>query len=93
MTDRMLQMGRFASAHVAQRVSYVAAEIYFVEVTHYAMRWLDSVKERPEFRALHRIISERAERLGLRHSGLFHLEVCQDDFGWIAVCPQVASIA
>ena len=93
MVDKMVQMGRFASAHVAQRVSFLVADIYFTEVVTLAWRWLGSVRGDDRYAALHRIVSRRVEEYGLRGSGLLHLEVCQDDFGWVAPCPEIAWIA
>ena len=44
MPDRMIQMGRFAAAHAAQRVSFVVGEIFFTVVLQLAWRWLRSVQ-------------------------------------------------
>ena len=97
MADRMVQMGRFASAHTAQRLSFVIAEIWFEQVLDLALEWLDAAVaadrcEAPLLRLVV-IVRLRTESLGRRHCGLFHTEVCQDDLGWFAVCPQVAWIA
>ena len=92
MRDKMLQMGRFASAHVAQRVSFVVTEMVFVEVNALALRWLRSRAADGEYAALQRIVGERCVALGERHAGIVHIEVCQDDLGWAAVCEPIAWI-
>ena len=94
MPDRMIQMGRFAAAHAAQRVSFVVGDIFFTVVLQLAWRWLRSVQHlRREWAELLRIAERRRDRFGERDCGLFFLDICQDDLGWVAPCEQIAWIA
>ena len=93
MADRMVQMGRFAAAHCAQRVSFLFGDIFFTHVVHLAWRWLRSVRQMPRWAALYAVVRRRMARFGLRGSGLLHLEICQDDLGWVAPCEYIAWIA
>ena len=94
MRDRMVQMGRFAAAHAAQRVSFVVADVVFTEVATLALRWLISAAGRGQrYAALLRIVKARIRQYGLRGSGLLFLDICQDDLGWVAPCDEIAEIA
>ena len=89
-----VQMGRQSSADGAQRISFVAGAIVFEAVEVELERLLADETSEPValWSALRSIVAHRRECTGSSATGLWFLDVMQDDLGYAALTDQVGSV-
>ena len=94
IVDMHVQMGRQSSADGAQRISFVAGAIVFEAVEAELERLLSDDTSEPValWSVLRSIVADRREHTGSRDTGLWFLDVMQDDLGYAALSAVVGSV-
>ena len=83
LTDGHVQMGRVSSADGAQRVSMLARRRLWDAVEEELRRRL-RVDKSALWDLLRRVVAQRSRAAGARHTGLWALDLMQDDLAWVA---------
>ena len=91
LTDGHVQMGRVSSADGAQRLSMVARRILWDEVERELRRRLRE-NQSPMWDLLRRVVEQRRTVAGAQHTGLWALDLMQDDLAWVAVTEEVGQM-
>ena len=89
-----VQMGRQSSADGAQRISVIAAAIAFEAVEAAIQQRLQDAATTPKelWCVLRRLVAQRREATGQPHTGLWVLDIMQDDLGYVAVTQAIGDL-
>ena len=91
LTDGHVQMGRVSSADGAQRVSMLARRRLWGAVEEELRRRL-RIDKSALWDLLRRVVAQRSRAAGARHTGLWALDLMQDDLAWVALTREVGDI-
>ena len=91
LTDGHVQMGRVSSADGAQRVSLLARRRLWDAVEEELRRRLREDKS-ALWDLLRRVVAQRRSVAGARHTGLWALDLMQDDLAWVALTMEIGDI-
>ena len=91
LTDGHVQMGRVSSADGAQRVSLLARRRLWDAVEEELRRRLRDDKS-ALWDVLRRVTAQRSSVACARHTGLWALDLMQDDLAWVALTREVGDL-